>query len=336
MNKRYFWGILGLVTMAVIILLVLWIKPPTSLGEERGIGIDQKDSSAPPSTTTPITRCTHQADIETFSEIIMPMVHVPAGDFEMGSTSKRVWNSDESPAHTVFLDDFYIDQYEVTNQQFAEFLNLHENQPKGNVTWFDVDDEDARIHYMNGGWKADPGYENHPAVEVTWYGAREFCEWNGKRLPTEAEWEKAARGPEGSIYPWGNEFDSSRVNGDDETIEDSYSIPCTPTCCDGYDRTAPVGSFPNGISPYGVYDMAGNVWEWVYDYYKENFYGQSPSTNPIAESEVGDASWVPHVFRGGSWNDYTVDSLRSSNRANDLPNTSTANIGFRCATSTLP
>jgi formylglycine-generating enzyme required for sulfatase activity len=336
MKKRYIPGVLGFVIITVIILLVLWIEPPVFLEGKKGNEDNQISVNPPLSITAPITRCTQQASIEGFPVNVMPMVHIPAGEFEMGNNSREGWDNDESPLHTVYLDDFYIDQYEVTNQLFADFLNDQDNQTEGHAAWFDTDDEDARIHHLNGEWKADSDFENHPVVEVTWYGARAYCEWDKKRLPTEAEWEKAARGTEGNIYPWGNEFDSSLANGDDEKIEDAYLIPCTPSCCDGYDRTASVGSFPGGISPYWVHDMAGNVWEWVYDYYKENYYSHSPSTNPIAESETGDASWVPRVLRGGSWNDYSVYSLRSSNRASDLPNTSTYNIGFRCAASTPP
>jgi len=264
------------------------------------------------------------------------MALVPAGPFKMGNKPDKVWDHDEAPAHTVLMEEFYIDAMEVTNTQYTAFLNEVGNQVERQATWLDAGDEDARIHEIGGQWVADAGYENHPVVEVTWYGARAFCEWAGKRLPSEAEWEKAARGPESYTYPWGNEFDSSLVNGDDETLEDPYTIPCTPTCCDGYDGTAPVGSFPGGASPYGVLDLSGNVWEWVYDTYDPNYFNHSPDSNPIADSSAGDVPWVERVYRGGSWNDINADSLLTYHRASDLPTVSTYNIGFRCAADSPP
>jgi formylglycine-generating enzyme required for sulfatase activity len=298
-----------------------------------GAGADKNGIAPIPSeTAAPIPRCAQNPG----SEGGLPMVLVPAGPFEMGSRPEKVWDHDEAPIHSVSLDDFYIDAAEVTNAQFAAFLNEMGNQTERQATWLDAGDGDVRIHQVEGKWAADAGYGNHPVVEVTWYGARAFCEWAGKRLPSEAEWEKAARGVEDYTYPWGNEFDSRLVNGDDEILEDPYTLPCTPTCCDGYDGTAPVGSFPGGASPYGVLDLAGNVWEWVYDAYDSNYYGQSPASNPISDNPAGDAAWVPRVYRGGSWNDLNADSLCAFQRASDLPNVSTYNIGFRCAVDSLP
>jgi formylglycine-generating enzyme required for sulfatase activity len=302
----------------------------------RSLNVNGEDGTAltklAPGTTTPIPRCAQKPS----SGGTLPMVLVPAGPFEMGNKPGKVWNNDEAPAHTVNLDEFYIDATEATNAQYAAFLNEMGNQTERQATWLDAGDEDVRIHVVDGTWAADTGYENHPVVEVTWYGARAFCEWAGKRLPSEAEWEKAARGPESYTYPWGNEFDSSLVNGDDEILEDPYTIPCTPTCCDGYDGTAPVDSFPRGASPYGVLDLSGNVWEWVYDAYEDNYYNHSPDSNPIANSPAGDVTWVPRVYRGGSWNDINADSLLAYHRASDLPTVSTYNIGFRCAADSPP
>jgi formylglycine-generating enzyme required for sulfatase activity len=131
------------------------------------------------------------------------MVLVPAGAFEMGSEE---FDENESPVHRVSLDDFFIDIYEVTNELFARFLNEMGNQEQGVATWLEVDRPEVRIHQIDGTWKADTGYADHPAVKITWDGARAFCEWRGADLPTEAQWEKAARGGlESAKYPWGDE-----------------------------------------------------------------------------------------------------------------------------------
>ena len=241
------------------------------------------------------------------------MVYVPAGEFQMGcddANPNESCYSDEQPLHTVYLDAYYIDKYEVTNAQYAQFLNAMGNQEEGGDTWLDADDSDVRIHQVGGVWQADAGYENHPVVEVTWYGARAYCRWRGGRLPTEAEWEKAARGSSDTrMYPWGNEApDCSRLN--------YYS-------CVG--DTAPVGSYPSGASPYGALDMAGNVREWVNDWYQSDYYSVSPYSNP-----PGPASGTYKVLRGGGW--YSLWShVRAASRGyRCYPFSSINRIGFRC------
>jgi len=221
------------------------------------------------------------------------MALIPAGDFQMGSENG---DSDERPVHTVYLDAFYMDIYEVTNALFAEFLNARGNQKEGGATWLDAGDEDARIHQAGGRWQADAGYEDHPAVEITWYGARAFCEWRGARLPTEAEWEKAARGGlSGASYPWGDEA---------PVCEKGAQNGAQFGACDG--ETVAVGSF--AANGYGLFDMAGNVWEWVWDWYAVDYYGRSRLQNPL-----GPDSGEGRVVRGGSW-DNNVNGLRSANR----------------------
>jgi formylglycine-generating enzyme required for sulfatase activity len=256
----------------------------------------------------------------------MTLVYVPEGPFTMGSeeSDPDAYN-DEFPQHRVELDAFWIDQTEVTNAMFAEFLNEMGNQKEGGANWMDNADEDARISQSGGIWAADLGYANHPVVEITWYGALAYCQWAERELPTEAQWEKAARGTDGRTYPWGNTFDSSLLNLDDETIIDNYTINCTSNGCDGYDRTAPVGSFPGGASPYGALDMAGNVWEWVRDWYGVDYYNQSPDSNPEYLIDSG-----LKVLRGGSWtNSAGVRHARSAFRTIINPR-ATFGCGFRC------
>jgi formylglycine-generating enzyme required for sulfatase activity len=172
------------------------------------------------------------------------MLHILAGLFVMGSDTGP---ADEQPQHQVHLDTFQLDRTPVTNAQFAEFLNAVGPINAHGERLFDVDDHDARIHQQGKTWAAEAGFAAHPVVEVSWVGARDYCRWLGKRVPTETEWEKAARGTDGRRYPWGNSLpDQTRAQ---------YNA--------GWNDTASVGNFPAGASPYGVLDMAGNVWEEV-------------------------------------------------------------------------
>ncbi|MBN1813832.1 MAG: SUMF1/EgtB/PvdO family nonheme iron enzyme [Anaerolineae bacterium] len=239
----------------------------------------------------------------------MPMVFVPAGPFVMGSESGE---GDERPIHTVMLDAFYIDQYEITNAQFAVFLNDQRTESKGvDITIAlsrYVEDEDFHLYQRGGLWQTNDGYADHPVVRVSWYDAQAYCEWRGGRLPTEAEWEKAARGTDGREYPWGWGIDCSLAN---------YR-GCV-------DSTTAVGSYPVGASPYGCLDMAGNVREWVHDWYQQDYYSISPFSDPLGP-ESGDIK----VLRGGAWTSdpvflYVTDRAsyaQAAFRDND--------VGFRC------
>ncbi len=245
----------------------------------------------------------------------------------MGSSADD-WlaHSDEFPQHEVYLDAYWIDQTEVTNAMFAAFLNAKGNQSEGGETWLDADGKDVLIEWRDSEWRPKSGFEDHPVIEVTWYGARAYCQWAGARLPTEAEWEKAARGDDSRWYPWGDVFDCSKGNFDDEKILDGYVVPGGEGC-DGFYLTAQVKSFAAGASPYAVYDMAGNVWEWVSDWYASDYYENSPQSNP-----QGPTSGESRVFRGGSWS-YSLFYVRSANRGRFSPDVTSPDNGFRCARS---
>ena len=244
------------------------------------------------------------------------MVLIEAGEFRMGSNSG---NSDEKPIHSVHVDAFYMDVYEVTNAEYAEFLNAKGKYADGSITWLDIDSSHCRIEYVSRVYRVKAGYENHPVVGVTWYGAMAYAAWKGKRLPTEAEWEKAARGGlSGLNYPWGNAIDATNAN---------YNF--------NIGDTTPVGKYPaNG---YGLYDMSGNVWEWCLDEYNANFYSVSPAQNPL--SGTNSVQWLldnytgvntSRVLRGGAWHS-DAQNVPCARRRNDAPTFTGSNIGFRCA-----
>jgi formylglycine-generating enzyme required for sulfatase activity len=253
------------------------------------------------------------------------MVLVPAGAFWMGSKENDPGaEADEKPQHLVTLDSYYIDQHEVTNAQYASFLNAAGDGNQERL-WLALEAETVRIHQNEGSWRADDGYENHPVTEVSWYGAEAYCLWAGKRLPTEAEWEKAARGADQRIYPWGNEFDGTRLNFCD--INCDIAEWKNTQWSDGYAQTAPVDSYADGKSPYGALNMAGNVWEWVADLYDANYYTISPRIAPQGPS-TGDR----YVHRGGSW-DSTEWFVRAADRYPVPPPHRAHTLGFRCALS---
>jgi formylglycine-generating enzyme required for sulfatase activity len=235
------------------------------------------------------------------------MVLIPAGEFTMGSDE----HFGEGPAHKVYIKAFYIDKYEITNQQYCQFLNEMGNQSENGAPWLSL--KDSRIEHTNGCFMPTAGFENHPAVQVTWYGAKAYASWRGCRLPTEAEWEKAARGGfEGRTYSWGDEIDPGMANFGQ-----------------GTENTTPVGSYPS--NGYGLNDMIGNVWEWCNDWYHHDYYLMSPYQNP-GGPDLGDA----RIVRGGGWEGPVhvyAKYLRCSYRHFLRPNRTTFYIGFRCAKS---
>ena len=235
------------------------------------------------------------------------MAAVPAGPFTMGSDDGP---ADERPAHSLTLPAFHIDRLPVTNRQLAEFLAVAGTHNPQGERLYDFDDADARVHQVAGRWLADKGYENHPAVEATWAGARDYCAWRGQRLPTEAEWEKAARGADGRRFPWGNTApDRTRAQ---------YGM--------GFNQTAPADAFPAGASPYGVVGMAGNTWEWVSSAYRPYPYDakdgrEDPKAGPVRGT------------RGGG-HDSPPGEITTTQRGRTLsrnPASGHHNIGFRCA-----
>ena len=242
------------------------------------------------------------------------MVLIPEGKFTMGSDQDE---PGERPAHLVYLDSYYIDRYEVTNAQFTDFLNaVGETTSDLGETLIDLHGRDVWIRRWGSTFELTlQEYANHPVIQVSWYGARSYCEWASMRLPTEAEWEKAARGSDGRTYPWGEDLPADRANyGFDGIYGDIGGVK-------------PVASYPHGASPYGVHDMAGNVWEWVWDWWDRTYYTRSQLRNPQGP-EVG----ANKVLRGGSWM-LPKRYLRSSFRFGLVPTGTLRYVGFRCARS---
>ncbi len=245
----------------------------------------------PMPTPTPVpTPASAETPEPTAPPVMDIMIEIPAGSFIMGSDTG---DPDEAPAHEVDLPAFEIDRFEVTNADFAQFVEATGYQT------------DAEKEGRSKNWRDDAeGKDNHPVVRVSWNDAVAYCEWLGKRLPTEAEWEKAARGTDGRTYPWGDEWDPSKAN-----VKET-----------GLRGTAAVGSFGTGASPYGVEDMAGNAWEWTADWYE-------PYPGSTYDSEYFGQKFK--VVRGGGWFEMD-DAVRTTNR--DLTSVTASNddMGFRC------
>jgi formylglycine-generating enzyme required for sulfatase activity len=261
------------------------------------------------------------------------MVFVPAGEFVMGTAAGTDGLPDEHPERRVYIGSFYLDRLEVTNQAYAEFVNATGHRAPANnkpsvTIWEDNKPLDEAV--------------NHPVVNVSWEDAVAYCRWAGKRLPTEAEWEKAARGTDGRRYPWGEEWDISKANsasywagrtvefqsgsdweafwikGDGARLSKEKGIK-------GEVLTLPVGSFPKGASPYGALDMAGNAAEWVADWFDPNYYRVAPLADP-----AGPERGAIKSMRGGSWLKPAV-SLRTSDRDWGTMDSRPSGTGFRCA-----
>ncbi|HEX8750362.1 MAG TPA: formylglycine-generating enzyme family protein [Nitrospira sp.] len=225
-----------------------------------------------------------------------PMVEIPAGEFVMGFDGTQALE-DERPLHHVWLDVFSIESYEVTTAQYASFLAAE----KRAAPW-QWDSVDLAQH------------GDRPVIGVTWHDAEAYCRWKGRRLPTEAEWEKGARGTDGRLYPWGNQEPTTELANFALGARFSYSQVLLP-----------VRAREQGRSPYGLYHMAGNVYEWVQDWYATSYYETSPPRNPS-----GPAQGQFKVLRGGSWSDLPK-YLLTYGRFKLPPETRNSYTGFRCA-----
>lgn len=252
----------------------------------------------------------------------MTLVYIPAGEFLMGTENGL---TDEQPLHKVYLDSYWLDQSEVTNAMYAKCVEAGKC------------DKPSFLAFYN-----DPAYASHPVEYVSWRGAANYCTWAGRRLPTEAEWEKAATWDpyttQQRVFPWGNEYDCHKGNFDDETELDDSLMQGGEVGCDGFVRSAPVGSFPEGASAFGALDLGGNVWEWVHDAFIEvdpfnasiqNYYAISPLENPQG---VDPAITEYRSMRGGSYN-FTFGYGRSAYRLWFGLDDSYEGVGFRCALS---
>ena len=247
----------------------------------------------------------------------MTLVYVPAGEFTMGNKAEKGvaickssglscslgWFMYQEPPHKVYLDAFWVDQTEVTNAMYAACVKTG----KCNVP-------DSNKSYTRENYYGNSEFDNYPVIFVTWEDAKAYCAWSGRRLPTEAEWEKAARGTDERMYPWGNDPpNNDLVNYRHIRLD-----------------TIAVGSIPKGVSPYGTLDTSGNVWEWVNDWYEETYYSVSPASNPL-----GPDSGTEHVLRGGAFGS-GVYNTNATFRLISKPAETYAWFGFRCAMSALP
>jgi formylglycine-generating enzyme required for sulfatase activity len=231
----------------------------------------------------------------------VPMVTIPAGEFLMGSP-EGTGRDDERPQRSVYLDEFAIDQVEVTNARYLVFVATTGHRSPPNP-------------YGADSLLSVKGIEQFPVVQTTWYDAKAYCSWVKKRLPTEAEWEKAARGTDGRLFPWGNGPATSKQANFDREWENERTLH-------------PVGSLPDGDSPYGVKDMSGNAREWVQDWYDAEYYQHAPDQNPQGPEKTG----VVRSIRGGSWHS-PISDITTTARGRGGFALQTHGTGFRCARS---
>ena len=295
-------SIAGIATLLAVVISLLWSSrsqnsPPASVDNTPStLSTFSSDDTEIPNdpTTIPSEQPVQISDSPDFIDPQdTPMRLVPAGNFVMGSDTG---DTDERPVHTVYLDDFHIDKYEVTNAFYRACITAGACYEPQDTSNYDSSQ-----------------YADHPVVYVDWNMAKTYCKWRGASLPTEAQWEKAARGADGGTYPWGEGIDCSKAN----------YLGCS-------EGTTSVMTHQSGISPYGVYDMAGNVWEWVEDWYFEGYYSNSQMENP-----PGPDSGDLRVVRSGAWNQGATN-VRASFRNAKAPTITDNDIGFRCALDAVP
>lgn len=323
MERRTIIGLLGLLAIIIIAAVgvgVLNIGGPPELTEAEATAtlesavIAALTQIAPTATPTPEPTALPTATPEPFiTETGSRMILIPGGVFRMGDDASEEAN--QRPSHLIRLDPYYIDETEVTNGEYKQCVDAGVCAAPAS--------RNASYHPAYFG---DSDFDDYPVIFVSWFDAETFCGWRGARLPTEAEWEKAAGfEPVETLkfrYPWGDEFDGTRLNFCDANCPRDFADVSVD---DGHRDTAPVGSYANGRSPGGIYDMAGNVTEWVADWFDARYYETSSDTNPL-----GPLDGVTRVMRGGSWLS-PAESVQTTYRDSFDPAVARANIGFRCA-----
>ena len=349
--RQYHAPTIGMLVLASAILACSFqtatpgaVPPPTAAGVT-AMPAQATDTEIPPTETRPSkpsptsgpgigTTRTSQADG-------MVEDYVPAGQFIMGAP-RDVSDADHLFA-PVYLDAYWIDQTEVTNAMFAKFVAatqyITDAQKSGSAFVYDVSTDDtnkvsgANWQHPQGPAPSISGKDNYPVTQMSWNDAVAYCKWAGRRLPTEAEWEKAARGTDGRVHPWGNEIpDETRANVADKQLDPSkYHFD------DGYKYLAPVGSYPAGAGPYGTLDLIGNVAEWVHDWITVGRYFDDDVQAPdVIKNPTGAKSGDERVSRGGAWMSGQEDNgshLTSWFRNSNKPKLSADEVGFRCAVS---
>lgn len=315
---------------------------PTTDANVQAVDSVQVEPTALATATATVPPVPTEAPVSVVPEILQSIrsltVTIPGGTFTMGTTPSEVvqaveecttrdggaclaaYGEDSYPAHPITLNPFVMETTEVTFAQYVAFLNTRgANTHLNGCSGFPCietrnENADAVITFDSANYNIVETLAEHPVYGVTWYGAREYCEAIGRRLPTEAEWERAARGDDGRIYPWGNVWDNAlaKTNRPEDTPPGTF----------------PVASYPGGASPYGVLDLAGNVAEWVSDWYGEQYYAQQASQGAV-QNPTGPVTGLQKSLRGGSWNSVPFFS-RTPHRQSWDPADSQRWIGFRC------